>query len=66
MVLTPAKCGIRLYCASPQVVQDGSMEVLLQVWDEIDDWFGCLRQALLGLRSDWPEDVDFSATTILR
>jgi hypothetical protein len=42
------------------------MEVLLQVWDELDDWLGCLRQALLGLRHDWPEDVDFSATTILR
>ena len=42
------------------------MEVLLQVWDEIDDWFGCLRQAWLGMRSDWPEDIDFSATTILR
>lgn len=42
------------------------MEVLLQVWDEIDDWFGCLRQAWLGLRFDWPVDVDFSSTTILR
>lgn len=25
------------------------MEVLLQVWDELDDLLGCLRQAWLGL-----------------
>lgn len=28
------------------------MEVLLQVWDELDDWVGCVRQVLLGLRVD--------------
>ncbi|HKE46016.1 MAG TPA: hypothetical protein VKB41_15895 [Steroidobacteraceae bacterium] len=42
------------------------MEVLLLLWDEIDDWFGALRHKLLGLRHDWPEDIDFSATSILR
>ena len=28
------------------------MEVFLQVWDELDDWVGCVRQVLLGLRID--------------
>jgi hypothetical protein len=28
------------------------MEVLLQVWDELDDLVGCVRQVWLGLRVD--------------
>ena len=28
------------------------MEVFLQVWDELDDWVGCVRHVLLGLRVD--------------
>lgn len=28
------------------------MEVLLQVWDELDDWYGCLRHVWLGMRTD--------------
>jgi hypothetical protein len=46
--------------------KDVSMEVLLQLWDEIDDWLGCIRQAWLSLRFDLPTDVDFSSTSILR
>lgn len=28
------------------------MEVLLQVWDELDDLLACVRQVWLGLRTD--------------
>jgi hypothetical protein len=28
------------------------MEVLLQMWDELDDWYGCVRHVWLGMRTD--------------
>ena len=28
------------------------MEVLLQMWDELDDWYGCVRHVWLGVRTD--------------
>jgi hypothetical protein len=28
------------------------LEILLQVWDELDDWYGCVRHVWLGMRTD--------------
>jgi hypothetical protein len=39
------------------------LEILLQAWDEIDDWYGCVRHVWLGMRTDIT-DVPFKLTPL--